>query len=294
MHWQLKRFGGLLLRTAQECQKDNTSGMAAALAFYTLLSLAPTLWVVMAVAGLILGKTSARDQLLSFVTQMAGSNMTMVVSGVLDKVEADTSVATALGLVSILFGATVVFSALQDTLNKIWDVVPISKGMVLDFLLHKLTSFLIVLAVGIVLMLSVMLGAAIAAASRFLPPSAQVAPIIAQVIDTLLSIGLMTLLFAVMYRILPDALIQWRDVWVGAAVTAVLFSLGKTGISLYLGHNTLSSSYGTAGSLVVFLLWVYYSAQIFLFGAEFTEVYAHRPRHAELKETPQEKLSEAR
>lgn len=253
--------------------------MAAALAFYTLLSMAPALYVAVGIAGFVFGRTSAREEVLGMVGRVAGWNMEVVVGGVLNRIEADNSVATALGLISIFFGATIVFVALHNSLNRIWNVKPPERGILRDFFQNRLVSFVVVLCVGVVLVLSLFAGAAIAIVGELLPYKLPLPAGLLQLFDTLFSMVLMTLLFAALYRFLPDVHVAWEDVWVGATVTSILFSLGKTAIALYLGHTTLSSLYGTAGSLVIFLLWVYYSAQIFFFGAEFTEVYARRPKH---------------
>jgi membrane protein len=289
MRRSLKSVGKLAGFAIGESFRHNTPQMAAALAFYTLLSLAPALWLILAIAGTIFGRSSARTELISFVTNMAGAQTAGVVQQVMSRIEADKSVATILGLISLFLGAGVAFGALQDNLNTIWHAPPRKRGMILSFLIQRLISFAIVGLLGLVLLLSVLIGTVIGAVSKFLPQFLPAPEFILQTIHFLVSFGLITAVLAAIYKILPDVPIAWSDVWVGAAVTAGLSELGKTGIELYLGHSSTSSAYGTAGSLVVFLLWVYYSAQIFLFGAEFTHVYTHRaahlaaPKHAEDK-----------
>jgi len=247
------------------------------------LSLAPGLWVVVAFAGMIFGRESARARLDSFVLDMVGPTGAMVVSGVLDQIDKSSSTATVAGLLSMFFGATVLFGALQYSLNTIWEQRRIAsgfwRGVVQGYVRGRLLSFVVVLAAGMTLLLSLALGTLISGAARFTPSFLPAPEFVLQAVNFLVSLGLMTALFATVYKVLPDARFEWRDVWIGAAFTALLFTIGKTLIALYLGRAGLSSAYGAAGSLVVFLLWVYYSAQIFLFGAEFTEIYAHRPRH---------------
>jgi membrane protein len=205
---------------------------------------------------------------------MTNASTARMVAGVLDKVEARSSVATAAGLASMLFGATVVFAALQDTLNTIWKVPPREGAWVRGFVTKRLVSFAFVLLLGVMLFASVFSGAALTAVASRFPAELPAPQFLLQSTNFAVSMVLMTVMFAIIYKMLPDVLIRWSDVWVGAAVTSLLFTIGKTLIGLYLGYTGLGSAYGAAGSLVVFLLWVYYSAQIFLFGAEFTEVYA--------------------
>ena len=264
----------LLRRTVEECIKDNTPLLAAAIAFYTLLSLAPALWVLLAIAGAVFGQDSARAEIVSMVQQITGVRVARVVDGVLSSIAAKSLIATTLGFASILFGATIAFSALQESLNRIWNVPPPDRGAIRDFLIKRLVSFAVVLLVGVLLLASLTFGTIVSGVARFVPQYLPVPQIVLQILDFAGSMVVMTALFAVIYRILPDARIHWRDVLTGAAVTALLFTIGKTAISLYLGYAGLGSVYGAAGSLLVFLVWVYYSAQIFLFGAEFTEVYA--------------------
>lgn len=285
---RLHRVGKLAGLAIAESFRHNTPQMAAALAFYTVLSLAPALWLILGIAGAIFGRSSASSELISFVTNMAGEQTAGVVQQVVSKIEADKSIATILGLMSLFLGAGVAFGALQDNLNTIWHAPPRNRGMVLSFLTQRLVSFAIVVLLGVVLLLSVLLGTVIGTVGKFMPQFLPAPEAVLQTIHFVLSLGLMTTVLAAIYKILPDVPIAWGDVWVGAAVTAALSELGKTGIELYLGHSSTSSAYGTAGSLVVFLLWVYYSAQIFLFGAEFTHVYAHRAAHLAATKTQED------
>src|SRR5687767_13132896 len=258
--------------------RENTPMLAAALAFYALLSLAPALVVVVAVAGMWFGRASAEAELIAKVHEMFGAIAADVVGDVLGQARSHTSAATAAGLVSMFFGATVAFSALQDSLNLVWGVRAAPRGIISSFFLSRLLSFAVVLVMGVVLLASLVLAAALAAVAHLVPASLPASPFLLQAAEFVGSFALMTVMFAGLYRILPDAPLEgrprWRDIWVGAAVTALLFTGGKTLIALYLGHTTTGSAYGAAGSLVIFLLWIYYSAQILLFGAVFTQQYA--------------------
>jgi membrane protein len=264
----------LLKRTIQASSRDRTPLLAAAIAFYTVLSLAPSLLVVVAVAGTWFGREMARAEVIAAIEGAMGPAGAQMISDVLQRVEERSSMATVAGVVSMFFGATVMFAALQDSLNSIWKVPPRQGGFVRDFLAKRLVSFAVVLLLGLLLFASLMTGAVIAAAARMAPASLPASSLLLQLANLVLSVLLMTVMFGVIYKILPDAHIHWSDVWVGAAFTSVLFTLGKTLIGLYLGYSSLGSAYGAAGSLVVFLIWVYYSAQIFLVGGEFTHVYA--------------------
>ena len=271
---RIRTTGVLLRKTFDRCMKHNTPMLAAALAFYTLLSLAPGLWIVLAGVGAVIGKQSARSQIISWAAEMMGSGGATFVGSLLDGMASNSSFATVAGVISMLFGATVAFGALQDSLNLIWDVPPTDSSYIKDFFSKRVLSFAAVVALGVLLLASVVTSTAIAAVARFAPQFLPAPELPLQVANFVAAMIFLTFLFGMIYRILPDARVEWHDVWMGASVTALLFSLGKTIIGLYLGHASSSSAYGAAGSLVVLLLWVYYSAQIFLFGAEFTEVYA--------------------
>ena len=273
----IRKAGRLLWQTIDACQQDNTSLLAASLSFYSLLSLAPALWVVIAVAGAWVGRESARAEVLQWTTNMVGPAAASFIGGVLTQVEASSYIATIVGLVSMFFGASLAFGALYDSLNRIWKVPPRPEGIVhgiRGYFTKRLLAFLLVLLVGVLILASLLLTTMVAALARM---GAYLYPVprpLLEAVNAAIAMGLVMLLFAAIYRILHDAKIAWHDVWIGAAVTAALFAAGKTLVSLYLSSAGLTSAYGAAGSLVVLLLWIYYSAQIFLFGAEFTEVYS--------------------
>ncbi len=283
--YRIKAAAKLMRLAFEKCQKDNTPVLAAGLAFYGLLSLAPALWVVVAVAGSLLGRESARAEVVSFVAGLTGPRVVRVVSSVLDSVAANGSVATVVGVGSMFLGATLAFSALQDILNQIWDVTPRERGVIKGFIIKRLLSFAAVILVGILVIAFLLTDTIISAAARFVPDRLPAPEALLQMLSSAMSLAWTTLLFGVIYRLVPDRLIRWRDAWIGAAVTSLLFVIGKTLITLYLGHVSFASAYGAAGSFVVFLLWVYYSAQIFLFGAEFTLVYAISSTHEQIPDT---------
>jgi membrane protein len=185
-------------------------------------------------------------------------------------------VASGIGLVMLVIASTGVFAQLQDSLNTIWRVVPKPGRGILGILRDRLLSFLMVIVAGFLMLVSLVVSAALAALGKFFNYLLPVPEAVLQTVNFLVSFAVITLLFAMIYKVLPDAKISWSDVWIGAAVTSLLFSLGKFMIGLYLGKSSLASAYGAAGSLVIILVWVYYSAQILLYGAEFTAVYAIR------------------
>ena len=264
---------GLFRDTFERCFKHNTSLLSAALAFYALLSLAPALYFVVAAAGVVIGRRAARGEVITWATQMLGSGGARFIGEVLDR-GSGGSFATIAGAVTLAYGATVVFGALQDALNLVWEVPPAERGFIKQFFIKRLVSFLAVMIVGVLLLVSLLTDAITSAAGKLMPQSLPATEFLLQAANFAASLILVTVLFALLYRVLPDAWVAWQDVWTGAAITALLFSTGKALIGLYLGHSTTSTPFGAAGSVVIFLLWVYYSAQIFLFGAEFSEVYA--------------------
>jgi membrane protein len=259
-------------------QKDNALSHGAALAYYTLFSMAPLLMLIIAIAGFVLGRAAAQGQLFGEIEGVIGPDGARTVEGMIASVSAPKSglIASAVSLLTMLFGASGVFGQLRTSLNHIWEVSPTKHGGMLGVARQRLATFLIILGIGGLLLASLVLTAALAAVHDVL---ARHVPLLGELLpklNFLLSLILTTTLFAMIYKILPDAQMDWRDVWLGAAVTAVLFTIGKMLIGLYLGRTGVASIYGAAGSLVLILLWVYYCAQIFFVGAEFTEVYSRR------------------
>jgi membrane protein len=270
-----RRFLSLFKQTFAEWYSDNAQAQAAALAYYTAFSIAPLLIIAVAVAGLLFGAEAARGEIRRQLTELVGDNGATIIEEMMVSARQTGSgaAATAVGLAVLLFGATSVFAQLQDSLNLFWKVKPAASG-VKSFLKTRFLSLAMVLGIGFLLLVSLLLSAALSAAGAYLGGLVPGWELTWQIVNAVASFAITTTLFALIYKVLPDAKIAWGDVWLGALVTSVLFVLGKTAIGLYLGKGAIASGYGAAGSLAVVLFWVYYSAQILFLGAEFTRVYS--------------------
>jgi membrane protein len=260
-----------------EWRADNALTQGAALAYYTIFSMAPLLMLVVAIAGLALGRSAAQGELVERIRAAVGPEAGRVVAGVLEQVSRPSAgvAATVISVVTMLIGASSVFGQLQSSLNLIWGVDR-SQGGLRHTVQQRLATFLVVVGIGVLLLASMLLTAVVAAVQDTL---AQHLPALADALPGLnlgLSFLVTTTFFAMIYKVLPATHMRWSDVWLGGAFTALLFTVGKTFIGLYLGRTGVTSVYGAAGSLVLLLLWIYYSAQIFMIGAEFTEVYSRR------------------
>ena len=266
--WSLAR------RSVQGWIDDSGSSMGAALAFYSLLSLAPLLLVVIGVAGVFWGRTEAQTMLMDQITSVVGDNAAAGIQLVLDNASqgaGDGLIPAIIGFATALFGAATVFNQLQQDLDRIWRHHARKTG-VMGMVRSRLLTFGMVLSVGFLLLVSLVVSTALSAVS-----SAWLGSLVgARTLEFALSFVVVTGLFAMIFKILPRTRIAWSDVWVGAAVTSMLFWIGKYLIGLYLGHASVASSFGAAGTIVVLIVWVYYSAQIFFLGAEFTREYALR------------------
>ena len=256
----------------------NAPRLGAALAFYTMLSIAPLLVISIAIAGMAFGQEAVRGNVVWQIQDLVGTEGGRAIQAILehaDKTGAGVA-AGLLGIVTLLFGASGVFVELRDSMDLIWGVRARRgsglKGMVMD----RFTAFAMVVGIGFLLMVSLVVSAAISAAGEFFGGYLPVSELLLHVVNILISYAGVTFCFGLLYKVVPDARIEWRDVWIGAAVTAAWFSAGKFLIGLYIGKAGVGSTYGAAGSLVVFLVWVYYSAQIFFLGAEFTHVFSER------------------
>jgi YihY family inner membrane protein len=275
----LHGFVGLLKSTLSRWRRHKAPRLGAALAYYTLFSLAPVMLIALAIASLFYEKHTARAAMLANLKQTVGSRVANAVGSMVENTHGvgTSTLATIVGLVVLVFAATSMFNQLQDALNTVWGVRPRASSGWRDAIKARLWSFSVVLGIGVLLLASLTLSEVLAFMAHNLPPADIPGGLyIWKGLNWFVSPVLVTLLFAIIYKLLPDAKICWGDVWIGAAVTALLFVLGNELIGFHLGHSSLVSTYGAAGSLVVVLLWVYYSAQIFLFGAEFTYVYASR------------------
>jgi membrane protein len=256
---------------------DYAPSMGAALAYYTLFSLAPLLLIAVSLAGLVFGPVAARGDVFAGLQEVIGDDGAAAAQSLLQSLNkpAQGIVGTVVGLATLLIGAASVFGELQNALDRIWRA-PARPGSGLWSLVRaRLLSFGMVLGIGFLLVVSLLASAAIAAFGKRYAHAFGAWAIVAESLNFVVSFAVVTALFAMIYKILPRVRIGWRDVGVGAAVTALLFSLGKSLIGLYLGRSGVASGFGAAGSLIVVIVWTYYSAQIFLLGAEFTHVYAH-------------------
>lgn len=266
----------LARETVRSWSADKAPRLGAALAYYTALSIAPLLLVVIAVAGLFFGDEAARGEIVGQIRSLVGTDGARAIEDILANSRRESSgiTATVIGMIMLLLGATGVFGQLQDALNTIWHVEPKSGSGWRGHLANRFVSLSMVFGVGFLLLVSLVLSAGIAAASAALQGIGAGLAIVGHVADVVLSLVLVTALFAMIFKYLPNARIAWSEVWVGAFATAVLFVVGKVAVGLYLGHASIGSTFGAAGSFVVLLVWIYYTAQILLLGAEFTRVWA--------------------
>ncbi|MFE4105065.1 YihY/virulence factor BrkB family protein [Almyronema epifaneia] len=275
-----KRLWRLLKETFQEWQADDASRLAAALAYYTVFSLAPLLILVIAIAGMVFDASAAQTQIINQIQGLVGPEGASVIETALQNANSPASnsglIATLISLGVLLFGASGVFVQLQASLNQVWNVKAKPTEGVMNLVRKRFLSFAMILVIGFLLLVSLVLSAALAGLSAVLNGWIGSLSWLWQIVNIVLSIGVVTLLFAMIFKYLPDVKVTWRDVTTGALITAVLFTLGKFLIGLYLGNSSFGSTYGAAGSVVILLAWIYYSAQILFFGAEFTQVYARR------------------
>ena len=267
----------LLRDTFAKWSRDNASQLGAALAFYTIFSLAPIFIIIVAIVGLILGEESVRTYILAELTKVLGqTNADYVMSTIQKGYQAGSGLmATIIAIFLMLLGATTICVTLKDALNAIWGMKNTPSGP-LHILKDRILSLLIIVFTGGFLFLSMVISSFISTARVYLSNYIIIPVSLLGWLDNIVSTVLLALLFAMLFKVLPDVEISWGDVWIGGAITAILFTLGKYLLGLYLARSTVSSAYGAAGSLVVILLWVYYSAQIIFFGAEFTQVYAEK------------------
>ena len=251
--------------------------LAAALSYYTLFSLTPLLVIAIGIAGIAFGHETAQQQILETIQDLIGPEGTEAVRVMIQNLSSRPEtgrISTLLGFVVLFFGAGGVVAELQSALDKIWEVTPRPSSALWGFLRQRFISFAMVLAIGFLLLISLIASAILTSLTELLGQFVGATAVIIYVLDIVVSFFFVTLLFAMIYKFVPDARIQWRDVAIGSALTAFLFTIGKFCIGLYLGTSGITSVYGAAGSLITILLWVYYSSLIFFFGAQFTRTYA--------------------
>ena len=266
----------LLRATFSDWNEDNALRLSAALAYYSIFSIAPLLVIAISIAGLVLGDDAVRGHLEGQLSQYIGAPAAASVQSLVKSSSNPTKgwIGTLVGFFVLLLGAAGVFGQLKDALNTIWEVKAKDGAGIKRFIRERIVSFGMVFVIGFLVLTSLLLTTALAAFNGYIEKLMGVPPFVGGVLAFSLSFAVITVLFAFIFKVLPDARTEWRHVWIGAAATALLFELGKFGLSFYLGRAGTVSGFGAAGSLVLILLWVYYASCILLFGAEFTQVYA--------------------
>jgi len=277
-----KSIFSILKKTFEEWNADDPFRQSAVIAYYSIFSLPALLIIIVKVVGLVFGEEAVRGEIKKQIEGAVSADAAEQIQTMIKSAseQGDSTIAIIVGIATLLFGATGVFVQLQRSLNLVWEVEAKPESGVVKIALDRVLSLGFILGIGFLLIVSLALTAGLQALSGYIE---QYIPeylfFVFQIADIVVSLGIITTLFAIIYRFLPDAEVQWRSVWIGALVTAILFVLGKIGLGIYFGHMNPGSAFGAAGSLILILLWVNYSALIFLFGAEFTQVYAHRHGH---------------
>lgn len=268
----------LFWKTVPEYIERNIPQFGAALAFYTIFAIAPLFLISLALAGLWFGDKAASHELFGQLAKLVGNNGAQALQNLVAAANRPHAgiLATAIGLATLFIGATSVFVQLQDSLNAVWNVRRIPGRGFRHFIVDRLLSFAMMGAIAFLLLVSLVLNAVLSGIGKFMHGIVPGNEIILQIVNFFVSLCIITLLFAAIFKILPDVKIRWRDVWIGALSTALLFDFGKFLLGFYLGRSTLASAYGAAGSFIIVLMWVYYSAQILLFGAKYTQLYANK------------------
>jgi membrane protein len=275
---RVKTVWEMVKQSFSEWNDDKCPRLGAALSYYTIFSLAPLLLIVISVAGLFFGKQAAAGAIYQQIAGLVGSDAAKFIQEAVARANHPGKgiASLAVGVVALLVGATGVVIELQDSLNTVWKVVPKPNRGIWGFVRTRLISIAMIMALGFLLLVSLIFSAALAGLTGWLRSYVGDIALLGWVVDFVVSLGTISLLIAVIYKLLPEARVAWRDVWVGAPVTAALFILGKYLIGLYIGKASVGSAFGAAGSLAVLLVWIYYSTQLILLGAEFTRVYANR------------------
>jgi membrane protein len=273
----IKQTWTILKETVSSFMADEALGRGAAMAFYAVTALGPILLIVVAIAGLVFGEKAAQGALTDQFRSMMGPESAQMLQTVLENAGKKSSgiIATIIGIITLVITASGVFGEMQSALNMIWKAKP--KGSTISQLVRaRAASLGLVAALGFLLIISLVVSAGLSAFGEFANSVLPFGKVILSLLNFIISLALIAVLFAAIYKVLPDKDLEWRDVITGALVTAFLFTIGKSLIGWYLGSSSVASSYGAAGALIVVMLWTYYSSQIFLLGAEFTKVYAHR------------------
>lgn len=274
----MKKYFAMLKETFQEWKEDDAPQLAAALSYYTIFSLGPLMLIVVSVAGLVFGDAAAQDQVFQQVRSVMGENAAEAIRSMMEgRSQGNAGLwGTIIGIVLLLISASGVFGQLQKALNEVWEVAPRPDLGIWGTVKARFLSMTMVLGLGFLLLVSLLLSTALSSLQEFMQGQFPGSQLLWQLAGFAVSLAVMVGLFAAIFKVLPDAEIKWSDVWVGAATTAVLFEAGKWLISLYLANSSMVSNFGAGGSLVVVLVWVYFSSMLLFFGAEFTQVYARR------------------
>ncbi|MBC3540985.1 YihY/virulence factor BrkB family protein [Rufibacter sediminis] len=297
---------GLVKNSASEFMENNSLRLAAALSYNTIFSLPPLLFIVLRSAGYFFGEDAVSNQLYTQIKGLVGQDAAREIQTMIAKLhmEGPSPIATWIGIGTLFFAGTTIFVTLQESLNQVWNLKTKAKNGIMKLVMDRILSFGMILSISFLLLVSLVVSAIIGVLTdylqRLLPG---IAVVFIYLLDVIVSMGFVSLLFALIFKYLPDAIIRWRDVWVGAVITAFLFLLGKYLIGWYLGRSDFTSSYGAAGSLVILLSWVYYSSLIIFFGAEITQEYAdtygqpvtpnHNSVRIEVREVPHEESDDA-
>lgn len=279
MHWKkrLSKIALIFKEVFQEFSADNIVKYSASLAYYTVFSIAPLLVVVTALFGFLFGKQAMQGRIYDQLANLVGSRAALQIQDIIKNIHLNnnTFFATVISIIVLLIGATSIFGEIQDSINKIWGLRIKPHKVWWKLLLTRLLSFSLIISIGIILMISFLLNALVAAFGKFIARFIEGYSVyFIQVTDSLLSFVVEAFLFSLIFKILPDARIRWKDVLFGGVMTAIFFTLGKLGISFYVSKSTVTTVYGAAGSIIIFMVWVYYSSIILYLGAEFTKVYA--------------------
>jgi membrane protein len=274
----VKAILGLFQETFEEWSKDKASRLSAALAYYTIFSIAPLLIIVIAIAGAVFGESAASGQIFAQIQDLVGEAGAKLIQEAIKNASQPKqgAIASIISIVVLIFGATGLFTELQDALNTIWEVEQKPGRAVKNMVRNRFLSFAMVLGIGFLLLVSLIISGVLAVLVGYFNNLIPGIAFIWQIVNFLVGFAISTVLFGLIFKVLPDVKITWSDVWIGAAITSILFSFGRFLLGQYLGNGSFGSTYGAAGSVVVVIAWVYYAAQILFFGAEFTQVYARR------------------
>ena len=274
----------LLKKTFTKWDQDNAMRLGAALSYYAVFSLSPLLIIVISIAGIVFGQEAVRGEFNHQFESFMGKEAADALQSILASSYAHSSAASVIGIIILIIGASGAFVELRSALNKIWGVAPKKLAGIKGFIRTRLLSFAMVLSLGFLMLVALVVNTALAAMGKYMGGVLPAPEAVLQLATAVVSFGLITLLFALIFKVLPDTKIEWKDVWVGAVLTSFLFTVGKFAIGLYIGKSSPASVFGAAGSVVLILVWAYYSSLILFFGAEFTYVFSQRhgsnKRHA--------------